>query len=306
MINPGCWGRASTSRAAAKIRRVFEPCRVPCDVTGVSPPLRLSQRPHESEPSVSVGQGAAVLGEPATSATSRSWVLVLLPAHNEAATIELVLQGLRRAAPYFDRLVIDDASTDATSTIVEALGERLLRLPCQLGYGGALQTGIRHAVDAGYDIVVFLDADGQHDPKDVPRLVSRIEDGGADVVIGSRYVDRQLYEGPFGRRMGQRILSHISRLMTGRRIYDTTSGLKAIRADALHLLTAGPFQDFHIEALVKWSLLGFRIEEVPISAAEREHGESMHSWRSAIIYPLKTLLLTLVAATDAWIERSRT
>ncbi len=230
----------------------------------------------------------------------------MLPAHNEAATIEPVLEGLRRAAPAFDRLVIDDASTDETAAIVQDLGERQLRLPCRLGYGGALQTGVRHAIDAGYDIVIFLDADGQHDPKDVPRLVSRIEEGGADVVIGSRYVDSQLYEGPFGRRVGQRILSLISGLMTGRRIYDTTSGLKAMRAEALHVLTAGTFQDFHVEALVKWNLLGFGIEEIPISVMEREHGESMHSWKSAIVYPLKTLLLTLVAATDAWIDRNRT
>lgn len=233
-------------------------------------------------------------------------VLVLLPAYNEAATIERVLEDLRRAAPSFDRLVIDDASTDGTAAIVQNLGESQLRLPCQLGYGGALQTGVRYAIDAGYDIVVFLDADGQHRPEDVPRLVSRLEEGEADVVIGSRYVSGQVYQGPFGRRMGQRVLSVLSGLMTGRRIYDTTSGLKAMRAKASHTLTAGTFHDFHVEALVKWKLLGFSIEEVPVSVRKREHGKSMHSWKSAMVYPLKTLLLTLVAATDAWIERDRT
>ena len=203
-------------------------------------------------------------------------------------------------------MVIDDASTDETAAVVEDLGERQLRLPCQLGYGGALQAGVQYAIDAGYDIVVFLDADGQHRPEDVPRLVSRLEEGGADVVIGSRYVDSRIYEGPLGRRVGQRILSVISGLMIGRRIYDTTSGLKAMRSEASHVLTAGTFQDFHVEALVKWKMLGFSIEEVPVYVEEREHGRSMHGWKSAVAYPLKTLLATVVAAADAWIERGRT
>jgi len=164
----------------------------------------------------------AVLEERDFGEDLRLRVLVLLPAHNEAATIERVLVRLRGAALSFDRMVIDDASTDGTAAIVERLGENQLRLPCQLGYGGALQTGVRYAIDAGYDIVVFLDADGQHRPEDVPRLVSRLEEGRADVVIGSRYVGGQVYEGPLGRRVGQRVLSMLSGLMTGRRIYDTT------------------------------------------------------------------------------------
>lgn len=248
---------------------------------------------------------SAILEERNLEEDPRARVLVLLPAHDEAATIERVLLGLRRAAPSFHRLVIDDASSDETAGLVDQLGENQLRLPCQLGYGGALQAGVRYAINAGYEIVVFFDADGQHRPEDVPRLVAQLAEGEADVVIGSRYVGGRAYDGPFGRRVGQRVLSMLSGLMTRRRIYDTTSGLKAMRATASHVITTGTFQDFHIEALVKWALLGFRVEEFEISVEEREHGKSMHTWKSAVTYPLKTLLLTLVAATDAWIERDR-
>ena len=93
--------------------------------------------------------------------------------------------------------------------------------------------------------------------------------------------------------------------MTDRRIYDTTSGLKAMNRRAYACLIPGTFLDFHVEALVKWSLLGFSVEELPVVVRPREHGSSMHGWSNALGYPLKTLLLTLVAATDVWIGKER-
>ena len=232
-------------------------------------------------------------------------VLVLLPAHDEESSIGGVLEELRRLAPTFDRLVINDGSTDATSAVVERLGERELRLPFNLGYGGALQVGLRYALASGYEIVVFLDADGQHRPKDVPRLVAALQMGRADVVIGSRYVSGGSYDGALGRRIGQRLFSFFSSTVTARRIWDTTSGLKAMKRCAYGPLTTGTFLDFHVEALVKWSLLGLSVEEIPVVVRRREHGSSMHGWGSALGYPLKTLLLTLVAATDVWIGEDR-
>lgn len=230
-------------------------------------------------------------------------VLVLLPAHNEETTVGAVLEDLRAAVPRFDRLVIDDGSTDGTSAIVCRLGERSLRLPLNLGYGTALQVGMRYALASGYEVVVFLDADGQHRPEDVPRLVDALRTSGADVVIGSRYMGSGGYARPIGRRVGQRIFSLLSRALTGRRVCDTTSGFKALNRSAVETLTGGTFLDFHVEALAKWALLGLEVVEIPVSVREREHGSSMYTWRSAVGYPLKTLLLVLVAAADVWIGR---
>jgi len=230
-------------------------------------------------------------------------VLVVVPARNEEATIAAVLEGLRRAAPRFDRLTVNDGSTDGTARVLERMGERQLRLPFNVGYGRALQAGMRYALLEGYDVVAFIDADGQHDPADVPRLVERLDAGAADMIIGSRFCDGRAYDGPWGRRVGQRLLSHLSRLLTGRRIYDTTSGLKALRARACAAILDGTFMDAHMETIVRLSLLGHAIEELPVRVRPRDHGQSMHSYVSAIRYPTQTLLLTLVAALDALLTR---
>jgi glycosyltransferase involved in cell wall biosynthesis len=229
--------------------------------------------------------------------------LVIIPAYDEAATIALVLQGLRSTVPDLDRLVVNDGSQDATERIVTQMGERQLNLPCNLGYGRALQAGIKYALLRGYDFVVFFDADGQHSPESVEPLVRALLDGGVDMVIGSRFGHDRSYAGSWGRRIGQRLFSYLSFLLLGRRIYDTTSGLKVVRASACQALVRGTFLDFHTEAIVRLGMLGFSIVEMPVSIRERQHGQSMYSLRSAIEYPIKTLLLTLVAAVDTVLQR---
>ena len=229
-------------------------------------------------------------------------VLILIPAYNEADSIRGVLTDLRREVPEFDRLVVSDGSTDGTADVVAAMGERVLRLPCNLGYGPALQTGLRYALAREYEIVVFLDADGQHRPEDVPALVGAIRDGKTDLVIGSRFSAGRGYDGPLGRRIGMYLFSRFSRLLLGRRIYDTTSGFKAINARVAKTLLRATLNDFHTEALVRLALRGYSIAEVPVSMPERQHGKSMHSTFSALAYPLKTFVLTVVAVVDALVE----
>jgi len=230
-------------------------------------------------------------------------VLVLIPAHNEEKTIAEVLEALRLAAPDHDRMVVNDGSTDKTAAIVEQVGENQLRLPLNLGYGKALQTGLKYALAKRYDVVSFIDADGQHDARDIPRLIKFLEESRSDVVIGSRFCDGRPYTGPLSRRLAQNMLSRLTSMLMGRRIYDTTSGLKALRAPAYTELINGTFQDFHIESLVRLSLFGFNVVEMPIDVQERAHGESMYSALDFVEYPMKTLLLTLVAAVDAALAR---
>jgi len=225
--------------------------------------------------------------------------LAVIPAFNEAQTIAGVLQRLREAAPQVDRLVVTDGSRDRTADVVRSLGERHLELVCNVGYGRALQAGILYAMRRNYDVVVTLDADGQHDPRDVPRLVQELEASGADVIIGSRYVQARSYSGPLGRRIGQATFSILTRLLMGQRIYDTTSGLKALRASACGAALEGRFLDFHTEVLVRLSMLGFRIAELPIVVQERTAGGSMYSFVSAVAYPVKTMLFIITGMLDA-------
>ncbi len=233
----------------------------------------------------------------------RRRVLIVIPAYNEEKTIADVLHGLRQAAPEFDRVVVNDGSKDATGNIVTELGEKQLRLLCNLGYGRALQTGLKYALLCGYDVVVCFDADGQHKPEDVPCVVESLLESGADVVIGSRFCNGRSYTSPIGRRIGQLLFSHLTRFLIGQRIYDTTSGFKVLRAAACKVIVRGTFMDFHTEMLVRLGLFGFKIAEQPIVVQERTFGRSMYSFTSLIEYPMKTLLLTMVAAVDALLAR---
>ena len=211
--------------------------------------------------------------------------------------------SLRRAVPEFDRVVINDGSKDSTADVVATLGEKQLRLPCNLGYGHALQTGLKYAQTRGYDIVVSLDADGQHRAEDVPRLVRALDEGGVDMVIGSRFCEAQSYNSSINRRLGQLLFSHLTYLLIGHRIYDTSSGFKAMRARAYNVVIDRTFMDFHLETIVLLSLLDFKIMEIPSAVEERKFGRSMHSIASIFRYPLMTILLTMVAVMDALIIR---
>jgi glycosyltransferase involved in cell wall biosynthesis len=230
-------------------------------------------------------------------------VLVVIPAYNEEKTIANVLCGLRQTAPEFDRLVVDDGSRDSTAKVVADLSERQLRLICNLGYGYALQAGIRYALAADYSIVVTLDADGQHQPQDVRRLVDTLLETQADMVIGSRFCANNAYSGPLDRRLGQWLFSLLTYVAIGQRIYDTTSGFKAIRAEVCSTIINATFMDFHAETIVRLSMLGYRIREVPIVVRARAFGRSMHSMASVFQYPLKTAILTVVAALDVMLAR---
>jgi hypothetical protein len=148
-----------------------------------------------------------------------------------------------------------------------------------------------------------MDADGQHQPEDVPRLVEALLATNADMVIGSRFCEGHLYNTPFSRRLGQLFFSHLTRLFLNYRIYDTSSGFKALRAAACEIAVNGIFMDFHIETIVHMSLQNLKIVEFPVTVLERTSGQSMHSIASIFQYPLKTILLTIAVLMDAFLIR---
>lgn len=172
--------------------------------------------------------------------------LVAIPAYNEAASIAAVIDEVQLAVPGTDVVVIDDGSTDETAFVCRQRGVRVLSHYCNLGYGYATQTAILFASRNGYDALLTLDADGQHDPGQLPALVEAFQTQDADYLIGSRHLTKPRYaQTSFGRKMGMIVFSVLTRLLTGERIYDTTSGLRLIDRPAYASLLAWGFVDFH-------------------------------------------------------------
>ncbi len=232
-------------------------------------------------------------------------VLVAIPAFNEAATIAEVVNRVRHSLPAFALLVINDGSSDRTQEVLDRLGVETAHHLCNLGYGRAIQTAIKYAAHHRYDVLITLDADGQHAPEQVLSLFHEFQASGKDCVVGSRFVKGRGYGGaPFDRRLGMLLFSWLTWIFAGKRIYDTTSGLKAIRAVVFEPLARWHFVDFHAEALVYLSRLGFKVAEFPITVEERRAGVSMYSPVKALVYPLKTALMVLLAVAHARYSRS--
>lgn len=240
-----------------------------------------------------------------STATEGMRVLIAIPAYNESGTIQAVVSRTQAALSGFDLLVVDDGSRDDTGAILRRMGISTATHLCNLGYGRAIQTAIKYALRHDYDLLITLDADGQHDPAQVRELFEAERAGEWDVLIGSRYIKTHDYaQSPLGRRLGMQLFSRLVRVITGRRIYDTTSGLKAIRRSAFLPLTRWHFIDFHAEAIVYLLQLGYRIREYPITVAERTQGQSMYSLFSHLTYPLQTMLMLVLGVVEARLTRA--
>lgn len=238
--------------------------------------------------------------------SSANRVLVAIPAYNEEATIHRVVNRVRESMPDFDLLVVNDGSRDATGRILETLGVMTATHLCNLGYGRAIQTAIKYALNCGYDTLITLDADGQHHPEQVQEIYRESTKAGWDVLIGSRHVRTRDYsESPLGRRIGMQLFSLVVKLVAGQRIYDTSSGLKVIQKSVFEPLAYWHFVDLHAEAIVYLMRLGYRLGEYPITAAERTQGQSMYSMLSHFKYPLKTSMMILLGVIEASLRRRR-
>jgi glycosyltransferase involved in cell wall biosynthesis len=218
--------------------------------------------------------------------------LLILPAHNEASNLPRVIPEARAAAPGYDLVVIDDGSRDGTATVAASLGAEVVTLPVNLGYGGAVQTGFRYAVDQGYDLVVVMDADGQHDPAGIHLLAEAVLSGRADVAIGSRFRGRLAYHQPWVKRIGMRLFAWTVSRITGRDVTDPTSGFQALNGDALRFFAYDNYPVDYPDAdtLLVLHYAGFRVTEVPVTMRERLSGVSMHSGWKPFYYVLKMWL----------------
>jgi len=224
-------------------------------------------------------------------------LLVLIPARNEAPRIEAVLAGVRRVLPDATLVVVDDASEDGTVHRAASAGALVLEHLFHLGYGTALQTGYKYALRRGFTLVAQLDADGQHDPDDLPGLIAPVREGRADVVLGSRYLERGSgYRGPWIRRLGSFLFARLASVLTRQRITDPTSGLRALSGPALAACCSDFFPTDYPDAdtLVHLRRAGLRLVEVRARMRPSEGKAGMHRGLSPVYYVYKMLLSTLV------------
>ncbi|MCA1324309.1 glycosyltransferase family 2 protein [Herbaspirillum sp. alder98] len=218
--------------------------------------------------------------------------LIIIPAHNEEDSLPTLLGELKGLG--YDTLVINDASTDTTAAVAAAYGSPVASLPANLGIGGAVQTGFMYAVRHGYDAVVQLDGDAQHNPIWLDDVLAPLRSGRADCVIGSRYTRENFdvdYKTSFPRRMGMYFSSGVLYLATGLRITDTTSGFRALNRDAFTFFaTDYPVEHPEAEALCMLYRAGFKITEVPVKMRGRAAGESLFTMSKAALYPYRLIL----------------
>jgi glycosyltransferase involved in cell wall biosynthesis len=227
--------------------------------------------------------------------------VVFIPAWNEAENIPAVLADLTAELPEVDVLVVDDGSTDTTAEVARAGGAEVLSFGENRGLRIGIAAGYAWALDHGYAFCGRVDADGQHPAKELARLLALVKEDRCDVAVGSRFVSGDGYAAyrysPSGaRRFGTALLRRAMKLVLRRPFADATSGLYAVNAKALPLL-AKPFQSGapEVEALIRVSDAGLRLEEVPVDMAERASGESKLRGSKALKLVL-TVVATLVAA----------
>ncbi len=216
-------------------------------------------------------------------------LLVAIPALNEESTVGQVVAGIPRQIEGIERveiLVVDDGSSDATGRTAEAAGARVLRHAASRGVGAAFHSGLAHGIDLGADLIVSIDADGQFDPGDIPRLIAPVLLGGADFASASRFADPSLEpEMPRVKRWGNRMMSRLISRLAGQRFHDVSCGMRCYsRAAALQLHLLGHFT-YTQEAFLNLAFKRMRIAEVPLRVrGEREFGESRvasNLWRYA-------------------------
>jgi len=223
--------------------------------------------------------------------------IAIVPARNEAGAIGGVLEELRGFDPALDVVVVDDGSSDRTAALAMAHGAAVVRLPFNLGIGGAVQTGFKYALEHGYDVAVRLDGDGQHMPNELPKLLGPVERGEADIVVGSRFLEGGdgEYRPPIARRAGIRFFARIVSLLVKQRVTDTTSGFQALNRRGIALFAADYPHDYpEVEATVMVVKNRLRLVEVPTAMREREHGTSHINALRSIYYVLKVTLALFV------------
>ena len=206
-------------------------------------------------------------------------IALIIPAYNESGRISFTITGIRKFTDA-DIIVVNDGSSDNTAGEARVAGAIVINLPSNLGYGAALQTGFKYALDREYEFAVQMDADGQHDPLSIEALINPVLKDEFDVVIGSRFLDKGNYKAPFVRRMGMYFFGVIASVLTGRRITDPTSGFQALNRKVMEFYASGAYPVDYPDAdvIIMLHRQGFRFKEVPVIM--HNAAKKIYAWRN--------------------------
>lgn len=232
--------------------------------------------------------------------------LIIIPAYNEAANIEKVINNIVQNYPQYDYVIINDGSTDKTEKVCINAGYQVLNLPINMGIGGAVQTGYRYAKKNNYDAAVQIDGDGQHDVAFLEDMLKLLESGEADVVIGSRFVQKEGFQSSQIRRVGIRFLSILARILTGVQIRDITSGYRVVNRRFIEIYANDYPADYpEPEAMIIAAVYGGIIKEYPVIMRERENGTSSITFKKSVYYMIKVTLAMLVRRLSFGFRREK-
>lgn len=218
-------------------------------------------------------------------------LLIIVPALNEEASVGNVVREIRGTVPGVPVLVLDDCSSDGTAAVARAAGAEVLSMPTHLGLGGCVQAGYKLAFELGYDYVIRLDGDGQHDPAEIPRIFDTLRSSDCQMVIGSRFADPGQKYTSFLRKWGIRFFRTILRPILGQPVRDPTSGYVGVNREALALFSRSfPLEYPEIEALVVLQRRAFRFREVPCTMRPRKAGKSTITAFRSLFFIIHVLL----------------
>lgn len=217
--------------------------------------------------------------------------IIIIPAYNEQNNIRKVVDNLINNYPQFDYIVVNDCSKDNTEKILKENNYSYINLPVNLGIGGGVQTGYKYALENGYDIAIQMDGDGQHDPRFFDEITKIIEREEANIVIGSRFIEKEGFQSTRTRRIGINFLSLLIKLTCGIKVKDVTSGYRAVDKKFIKIYAEEYAQDYpEPEAIVNAAVNKGKILEYPVIMHERASGESSISPLKSIYYMIKVSL----------------
>ena len=221
--------------------------------------------------------------------------LVIIPAFNESGSILRAVQDIKEHAPGFDYVVINDCSTDDTLQVCQKNGLNHVNLSVNLGIGGAVQTGYIYGCQNHYDVAVQFDGDGQHDAAYLEQMAEELVRTGSDMVIGSRFIEKEGFQSSGLRRVGIRYFSTLIRLVTGARVTDPTSGMRMVNRDVMKIYAENYPKDYpEPESVVAVIQRGMKVEEIPVVMKEREGGVSSISLKKSVYYMIKVTLAIMI------------
>ncbi len=224
--------------------------------------------------------------------------LVIIPAYNEAKCIEKTVEKLKKIAPDFDYIIVNDGSTDHTYNICSGKKYNVLDMAFNLGIGGAVQTGYMYAIENNYDIAVQFDGDGQHDSSYLKEMFDFLKNSNSDLVIGSRFIDKKGYQSSSIRRFAIKYFTLIIKLFTNKRITDPTSGFRMCNKKMIELFASDYPKDYPEPETVVFALKNkLVVNEMPVEMNERMGGVSSISFYKSIYYMIKVTLAIFIELT---------